>query len=238
MQKTILLLLFSLASCASDFELKSSKKQTQVIELFTSEGCSSCPPADKWLSSLINDKGLWKIFIPMAFHVDYWDYIGWKDNFANPKNSQRQKQHYKKGNIPTVYTPGILKAGKEWRMWRFNTTIQPSEKSVGVLTVSLTNHLLKASFDNLSDSQFFNLHIALLAMNVNSSVKAGENAGKFLKHDFVVIKQQRFLSSKNQWTEQLDNDFFNTSYPHTAFVAWIEELNNPAPIQAVGQIID
>lgn len=126
-------ILFPFATFSYDFELISAQRQTQVIELFTSEGCSSCPPADRWLSSLTDNKSLWKDFIPMAYHVDHWDYIGWKDVFADGKNSKRQRQYYKKGNISSVYTPGIVKAGREWRAWRFNTAILSSEQTVGVL---------------------------------------------------------------------------------------------------------
>ena len=167
-----------------------------MIELFTSEGCSSCPSADKWLSTLKSNQGLWKDIIPMALHVDYWDYIGWKDVFANSKNSKRQRQHYKYGNIPSVYTPGVIKAGKEWRAWRFNTAILPSENTVGVLDASLKDTQLRVSFDNKTDIQFFKLNIALLAMDVKTQVNAGENTGKRLNHDFVVIKQKQFHSNK------------------------------------------
>jgi len=238
MKTYALLLLVSVASFATDFELKSSDKQTQVIELFTSEGCSSCPPADQWLSSLKKDKGLWKDFIPMALHVDYWDYIGWKDIFADPKNSKRQRQHYKYGNIPSVYTPGILKAGKEWRAWRFNTPIIPSDKKVGVLKATLKDLHLKVSFDNQTEIPFFKLNIALLAMDVKSQVKAGENVGKHLKHDFVLIKHKQFHSNKTQWDIELAVDFFKSQHSKTAVVIWLEDLQNPAPIQAVGSFID
>ena len=238
MKTFTLLLLVSFNSFGIDFELQSSDTQTQVIELFTSEGCSSCPPADKWLSSLKSDKGLWKTFIPMAFHVDYWDYIGWKDPFADARNSKRQRQHYKQGNIPTVYTPGILKAGKEWRAWRFYTPILASEKSVGILKARLKDDHLTASFNNQTPIQFFNLNIVLLAMNVSSQVKAGENAGKRLNHDFVVIKHKQFQSHKTQWDIELPSDFFQSSSAQTAVVIWVEDLQNPAPIQAVGGFID
>ncbi len=233
-----ILFLYTSSSVAYEFELSSSKLQTQIIELYTSEGCSGCPPADKWLSSLKPNTGLWKAFIPMAYHVDYWDYIGWKDIFANAKNSKRQRQHYKKGNIPSVYTPGILKAGKEWRAWRFNTAILPSEKIVGVLKASFKNGKLHVFFDNKTAVQFFKLNIALLAMDVKTQVKAGENAGESLAHDFVVIKQKQFHSHKTQWQIQMPKDFFQSQYPKTALAIWVEDLNNPAPIQAVGGIIN
>ena len=65
-----------------------------MLELFTSQGCSSCPPADAWLSGLVQRSGLWREVIPLAFHVDYWDRIGWKDRFANPGYSERQRDYW------------------------------------------------------------------------------------------------------------------------------------------------
>src|SRR4029077_9083235 len=67
---------------------ESGDTQSSLIELFTSEGCSSCPPAEKWLSALKSSSDLWKKAVPVAFHVDYWDHLGWRDRFAN-QNSPR-----------------------------------------------------------------------------------------------------------------------------------------------------
>ena len=102
---------------AQTFE--SGNKPVSLIELYTSQGCSSCPPADRWLSSLNDDENLWSKFVPMAFHVDYWDYIGWKDPFASKEYSQRQRRYAGEYGESTVYTPGVRKNGAEWRLWRF-----------------------------------------------------------------------------------------------------------------------
>lgn len=67
---------------AAGLELTSGKQQTTLVELYTSQGCSSCPPAERWLSSLQNDPRLWKELIPVAFHVDYWNYLGWNDQIG------------------------------------------------------------------------------------------------------------------------------------------------------------
>ena len=72
---------------------ESSTEQVGLLELYTSEGCSSCPPADEWLSQLKENPGVWSQFIPIALHVDYWDYIGWKDRYASPSHAQRQRQY-------------------------------------------------------------------------------------------------------------------------------------------------
>ena len=66
---------------AASLTLSSQEQRTTLIELYTSEGCSSCPPADRWLSRLKDDPRLWKQIVPLAFHVDYWNYLGWRDRF-------------------------------------------------------------------------------------------------------------------------------------------------------------
>ena len=104
----VLLTVFT-SSFAQVFE--SSEKPTALVELYTSEGCSSCPPADRWLSSLKDDEGLWKEFVPLAFHVDYWDYIGWEDRFADKQYSQRQRRYAHEFSEPTVYTPVYVGPG-------------------------------------------------------------------------------------------------------------------------------
>ena len=91
---------------------QSGELQTTFIELYTSEGCSSCPPADRWLSQLKDDPTLWQDKVPIAFHVDYWDYIGWKDSLALPGNTQRQGQYKAENKIGFVYTPGFVINGQ------------------------------------------------------------------------------------------------------------------------------
>ena len=85
---------------------------TPVVELYTSEGCSSCPPADKWASSL-KDKGV----VVQAFHVGYWDYIGWVDRFAAPAYTQRQREVAARNSQRNVYTPQAVLDGKDWTNW-------------------------------------------------------------------------------------------------------------------------
>ena len=99
----------------ADQTLTSGGKPPQLIELFTSEGCSSCPPADLWISGLKNNEGLWTEYVPLAFHVDYWDWIGWKDRFASAAHTNRQRRYEQTRQVGSVYTPGFVVAGEEWR---------------------------------------------------------------------------------------------------------------------------
>ena len=95
--------------------IESGPRQVTLVELYTSEGCSSCPRADRWISHFVDSSDLWQRVVPLSFHVDYWDYLGWKDRFSKPEFSKRQRNHKKTGNVPAVYTPGTLVNGKEWR---------------------------------------------------------------------------------------------------------------------------
>ena len=89
-----------------------------LIELFTSEGCSGCPAADEWLGALAGEPGLWREVVPVAFHVDYWDHLGWVDPFATQWNSERQRRYSRAWGKDVIYTPGFVLNGSEWRTWR------------------------------------------------------------------------------------------------------------------------
>ncbi len=219
---------------AVDLDLSSQTYQTQLVELYTSEGCSSCPPADKFFSGLKKSRGLWQDFIPVALHVNYWDYIGWKDDFALTNNSIRQRQHKFSGNINSVYTPGMLKAGKEWRAWRFTDVIK-SPIQVGTLSLKISKNKLEANFPDTN--QTYKLIIGLLGMNINSMVNSGENKGSFLRHDFVLLRQHTYVSKTGQWNVDVNKRFFESKHKNLAFVAWVETLDNPTPIQAIGTFL-
>ncbi len=227
-----LLLLCPFMALSQEFSVQSSDNQTQLIELFTSEGCSSCPPADRWFTRLKQQQGLWQDFIPVAFHVDYWDYIGWKDPFASAQYSKRQRQHRIANNIGSVYTPGVLKAGQEWRYWH-NQTIQPNDKKVGQLAITVSDQTLKGEFNGLSGIEYIEVNVALVAMDLQTEVRAGENRGKQLNHDFVVIKHQKYTAQDKSFNVQLGEDFFDTPHKNLAFVTWVE--SDLVPIQAVAK---
>src|SRR5450432_1176256 len=78
------------AFAAESPRFTSGSSQVALVELYTSEGCSSCPPADQWLGALKDDAGLWKEFVPVEFHVNYWDSLGWKDRLSSPAYTARE----------------------------------------------------------------------------------------------------------------------------------------------------
>src|SRR5947208_15450471 len=82
---------------------ESGHTQSTLIELFTSEGCSSCPPAEKWLSALKSSSDLWQKAVPVAFHVDYWDHLGWRDRFATPDFKSRKQTYATARRVDAAY---------------------------------------------------------------------------------------------------------------------------------------
>lgn len=235
---TTSLLSVSLNSMAQTF--KSPAKKVPLIELYTSEGCSSCPPAERWLSSLIEHENLWTEFVPIAFHVDYWDYLGWKDPYANKANSQRQRRYAREFNASTVYTPGMRKEGLEWRSWkRGESPLSPENDEVGVVSISVDeNRNFEASFtSDQIDSNNISLNVALLGLDITSEVTRGENHGKTLEHEFVVLGISSFAGAENgKWTGQLPDPQVET--PKYAVAAWITDGQSLIPIQATGGFLE
>jgi hypothetical protein len=103
------------ASAAAGCTAKSGAQTLAVVELYTSEGCDSCPPADRWLSGLKGAGTYADRVLPLALHVDYWDYIGWRDPFAQAQFSARQREMAAINRVRTVYTPQVLVGGRDFR---------------------------------------------------------------------------------------------------------------------------
>ena len=234
------LLLITSVTFASEQVFSSGDKRTTLLELYTSEGCSSCPPADRWLSQFTTDPNLWERFVPVAFHVDYWDYLGWKDRFSNAEFSERQRQYALKGFTKTVYTPGFFKDGREFRNWYYqkNITLNNNQASVGSLTVKRSNNEMTATYEPVSSNlgQLV-LNVAHLGSNIKTDVEDGENEGKILKHDFVVLSLQQYQSSTTSGSPHWlinSSKKINTQHPTKAMAFWVTTRNDPTPIQATG----
>lgn len=192
MRLFLLLIMLISAPAFAECSAQSGDQTVLLIELYTSEGCSSCPPADEWLSEFKGNKKV----VPLAFHVDYWDYIGWKDRFASPKFSARQRRAASLNSANFVYTPQIMLNGRDFRGWRDNVGF---EKTVAALsrpsTVGLNMQLrrfsdssyrLEAAAQAVQRVQSADIFIALYENNLSSRVNTGENSGRELKHNFVV----------------------------------------------------
>lgn len=206
----------------------------QLIELYTSEGCSSCPPADKNLQLLLNDPGLWTRRLPIAFHVDYWDYIGWKDPYAKPEFTERQYGLKKSGAIDSIYTPGWVVDGKEWRGFFLGQTLPtPPSRQAGNLIVKIDKdqHVTVTYQHSLNTTEEITAHLVLLSFNQKSNVTAGENRGKELQHDFVALQQMTAVNPIPEWHFSLPDTDQSSS---KAIVVWLTTSSNPQPIQATG----
>ncbi|MDH5184393.1 MAG: DUF1223 domain-containing protein [Gammaproteobacteria bacterium] len=230
-----LLLLQAIAE-ADSLYFQSGSQQTQMIELYTSQGCSSCPPAEKFLNQYVDDELLWKHYIPMAFHVDYWDYLGWKDRYALAENTQRQYLYAQLKNISTVYTPGFVVNGKEWRGWRYQGKKPLATSKVGNLSVTVTDQTFSARFGSTAQlKDTLVLHYALLGMGLETDIEAGENRGRHSQHDFVVLWQKRILGSRNHWQGRLP--VRTQKAKRYALVVWLSRLQDPVPLQAAASYL-
>ena len=176
----------------------SGPRTAALVELYTSEGCDSCPPADRWLSSLFARGYTSAQVVPLALHVDYWDYIGWKDPYAKREFSTRQHKLAKLGRATFVYTPQVLLQGRDFRGWNteaFARTVAQINARPARATVSLAIRSiggggadveLAAALVDPARRDEAVVYTAAYENKLASDVRAGENRGRRLEHDFVV----------------------------------------------------
>ncbi len=208
----------------ADQRIKSNQYKTSVVELYTSEGCSSCPPADKFLSDLGKAEQA-DLIIPLAFHVDYWDYIGWKDPYANADYTRRQRVVARINHQSSIYTPEFVVDGAEARGSReitnrvsatYNSfaeadiTLKLSDIDAGKVMVSVSIENIKYSGADVPE-----VYLAVFENGLSSSINAGENQGRRLVHDFVV----RYLSPARTTMTGQQHIFdlqLNSNWDHSA----------------------
>ena len=165
-------------------QAESAATLTPVIELYTSEGCSSCPPADRWLSTLKDSAAGGKAVV-QAFHVGYWDYIGWVDRFASPAYTTRQKQVAGSNGLSNIYTPQVVRNGRDWRDFsRPAAAAEPARARISIQRG--TSDAFEANVAPTDPSARWSAYWTVTEHGHSSKVKAGENAGELLQHDFVV----------------------------------------------------
>lgn len=204
----------------ADQQVKSGELKSSVVELYTSEGCSSCPPADKFLSRLGKTEEAERI-IPLAFHVDYWDYIGWKDPYAAAAHTQRQRVVARVNGQSSIYTPEFVVDGAEARGSRTitdkvstayasqaeaNITLNVSDVDAGKLTATV--NVDDVSYAGNDTPQ---VYLAIFENSLSSRINAGENRGKKLKHDYVVrhlsSPQMTMSGQQHSFELSLDSDW-------------------------------
>jgi hypothetical protein len=228
----------------ADQQFSNGPARAALIELFTSEGCSTCPPADKWLRTLRSKPGLWKEFVPVEFHVNFWDTRGWKDRFSTPATTQRE---YDYANLwgCTPYTPCFARNGVRWKP-SWGVAAGPGAP-MGILSVSVDdNGICKVDFlpgaaARGHDDDSFEVYIALLGDGLLSKITDGENGGQLLEHDFVVLglasqiltpaagSSPLALSAKMALPRPVVAEGI-----HHALAAWVTVHGDMEPIQATG----
>jgi len=196
------LMALALPAAAAGCKVQSGDKTVALVELYTSEGCSSCPPADRWLSSLAGRGHAPERVVPLALHVDYWDYIGWKDPYAKREFSQRQRKLSQLQRMALVYTPQVVLQGKDFPRWgsaAFDAAVaainaRPARARIALEILGAANGAL----DALAGAELVNpgiasdaaLYLAVYENRLMSRITAGENNGRTLTHDYVVLEWQ------------------------------------------------
>ncbi len=194
--------LTALPAAGQTCQVRSAAQQMALIELYTSEGCDSCPPADRFASSL---NGRADVLVA-AFHVDYWDRLGWKDRFGDPRFSQRQAAQRAHSGARFEYTPQLLLNGRDWKR-STGTFAGPRAAGAAVVAISLKrqgDETVLATVQALrgAPSQL-GLWWAALEDGHASVVRSGENSGHTLRHDHVVRRYEQLPAWNTNETPSL-----------------------------------
>jgi hypothetical protein len=191
-----------------------------LVELYTSEGCNSCPPADRWLRERGGEARVDR-WIPLALHVDYWNSLGWTDRFSRATFTARQQQLAARAGDHAIYTPEVFVAGHELRRWHSDAAFGDAIARINALPapadIALTVSPVRAApdaADSLDDFGQFawrpgasvpppgaHAYLAVYENRLVSHVDAGENAGTTLEHDYVV---RRWIGPLNLGPRGLD----------------------------------
>ena len=174
----------AVAAPAGACSARSARAVAPVVELYTSEGCNSCPPADRWLSRLKADPDV----VALAFHVDYWDRLGWKDRFASAEYTRRQAQQGAVNGARFSYTPQVVVDGADRKDWP-GIALPLATRREAPVEIALAGDGTKVSATVAARAgapRRLAAYWALTEQAHVSAVQAGENAGETLKHDYVV----------------------------------------------------
>jgi hypothetical protein len=231
------------AASGADSVFRSGPRQVALIELYTSEGCSSCPPAEKWLGELRTAPGLWRDFVPVAFHVNYWDHLGWRDALASKAFTEREHAYAEAWRASSVYTPCFVRNGAEWRPDDRAAERKTTENDAGVIELHWQPEKNAARIEYTPATKTARVHaldvtVALLGGGIVSNVRKGENAGRELRHEFVVLRLESHVLHRGEnglWTATLTMaPRGDVTAPRRAIAAWVSARGQLAPIQAVG----
>ena len=223
--------------------LESPATRVHLLELYSSQGCSSCPPAQQWISSLTDHEQLWERFVPVVLHVDYWDYLGWKDPYGNPAHSARQRDYVRAWRARTTYTPMFVRDGMEWRPRSIEPLLERDGRP-GVLRATPGSEAGRYTVEftpTATATSPLRVHGAVLAFDVRTPVRAGENAGRTLAHDFLALQLVAADAEARDGVYRAELAFDteliqNGEDRGVAF--WVSDTRTMDFIQAVGKRLD
>ena len=182
----IALVLFAAPSLlAAACRVQSSSPRPHLVELYTSEGCNSCPPAERWMSTLRKHADL----IGLEFHVDYWDTPDWHDPFSNHAYTSRQQAIAARRNHGQIYTPQVWLDGSVWANWPRGAPPDPASAEAPVVDLAIeSGDPVRVTIDvgSAGSKPDYRVYAALAETGLSEHVEAGENQGKTLNHDEVV----------------------------------------------------
>ena len=233
------------ASCPAE----SGARRVALLELYTSEGCDSCPPTDRWVSGLPGRGLAHDRVVVLAFHVDYWNYLGWADPFAKAEYSARQRTASQRRKARVVYTPQLLLNGEDYRRGYlhddFPGRVNAVNRDAAIARISLmlateTAHILSvhgtAAVPDTGKRRGAQAYLALYENNLATQVMAGENRGRHLRHDFVVRELAGPYAIEPQGTAALGHHFkldprWKTADLHVA--AFVQNEHDGDVLQAI-----
>ncbi|KQC00727.1 thioredoxin family protein [Pedobacter sp. Hv1] len=198
-----------------------------IVELFTSEGCSSCPPADEVLARLAKS-GQKNLYL-LAFHVDYWNKLGWIDQFSNAAYSARQREYASMSGADGLYTPQAIINGKlhligsdEEKMLNGIAQLgkQSSTNQVKIMAKENENHTVDIDYTIEKSSKSLVLNIAVVQNSAKDEIKAGENKGLQLKHVNIVRNFKTVAANNGHVNLNLPNDLKTNNY---AIIVYIQD---------------
>lgn len=213
-----------------------------VLELYTSEGCDSCPPAEQWVSRLQQDRRLWAQLVPVTYHVDYWDDQGWRDPFDRHAYTERQQAIAARSDGlagRVIYTPQFVLDGQDWRGWLNDRPLQVDDSAkLGAVTLTADGRKVTLHFAPLQPrGERLEAHVVLLAFGVDVPVGAGENKGMTLRHDFLIVADTHgaLLAGKSGYDATLRlPPGVAAKATRYALAGWVSAQGSPSPIQAAG----
>lgn len=241
----VIAVMFPAFSLAAECTARSGPTTAALIELYTSEGCSSCPPADRWLSKLGNAGNV----VPVAFHVTYWDYIGWRDLFADERYTARQRERASASGARYVYTPQVTVGGRDFRGWRSKSTVEqavaringtPSRVDLEIRVMRIEGGRVVAEAVAIPNAAIARGNLALVIVvtqdGLSSRVSAGENRGEHLSHDRVVrgLSESRSVAATGALTASATFAARGDWRPEAmSIAAFVQDLHSGEVLQAV-----